>query len=779
MYSHKAYLSWLVTLLATLFGGRASGADDRLPVPGTEVQQERTKLLRELYQKDWSNAKTDAEKSKMAEVLLDVAQKTGDDAAGRYVTLRVAKDTAVQAGNAEVALKAVDLMCQGFDVNGAEICRDVVQQLRAKKLNLSDKIQLSYALVEKAKSVARDSTRKNEMILLAKDLMIETDNVTGAIEAVRQMESISPSRSVALQFDTLKRMAIATSSAETKAAVSRAALQLIPIAISAEQFETAKQSLGLAREMAIRKDDKFVAATGSLESRISALLQLQTEYAQANAVLATQPTDPNANTTVGRYVCYVKGEWGLGLHHMAAGSDAKSQNAAKGELSNPANPSELMAVADAWYSVAQEEKRELAVAIWKHAQKWYQKATPTATGLSQTKVERRLADITKQLKDAEPELDAESESVLLATLRLNPLIKNRELFASGGNDESEKAVAAALHWLARHQMADGAWSLDEYTKKCTDATCTGHGANDADAAATALGLLPFLAAGHTHQSRSIYSQNVQRGLYWLMSHQKPDGDCTAGARGQKMYTHGLCAMALCETAAMVPTDQAVKGAAQKAINFILAAQNPGTGGWRYQPGDSGDTSVVGWQLCALKVAEAAQLKISPKGFDGAKKWLDSCAHGNNKELFSYTPESGATPTMSAVGLLCSQYLTTAKPGAAKTQAGLDYLMKNSPDATKNKRNAYYLYYATQVMHNVPGPQWDDWNQQMRRNLVESQEKNGCAAGSWSPDKPTKDQWGMAGGRLMVTSLSCLTLEVHYRYPRLFPVSAAARNAKAE
>ena len=37
------------------------------------------------------------------------------------------------------------------------------------------------------------------------------------------------------------------------------------------------------------------------------------------------------------------------------------------------------------------------------------------------------------------------------------------------------------------------------------------------------------------------------------------------------------------------------------------------------------------------------------------------------------------------------------------------------------------------------------------------------AGSWDPHKPEPDAWGNQGGRLMVTSLSALTLEVYYRY----------------
>jgi hypothetical protein len=96
--------------------------------------------------------------------------------------------------------------------------------------------------------------------------------------------------------------------------------------------------------------------------------------------------------------------------------------------------------------------------------------------------------------------------------------------------------------------------------------------------------------------------------------------------------------------------------------------------------------------------------------------------------------------------------------------GKDFLMQNLPDA--GPFDTYYTYYATQVMHNLTGPDWDSWNRKMRKTLIDSQCHEGCATGSWNP---AGDIWGgkEAGGRVFVTSLRCLTLEVYYRYLPLY------------
>jgi hypothetical protein len=117
--------------------------------------------------------------------------------------------------------------------------------------------------------------------------------------------------------------------------------------------------------------------------------------------------------------------------------------------------------------------------------------------------------------------------------------------------------------------------------------------------------------------------------------------------------------------------------------------------------------------------------------------------------------------MSAVGLLCRQYLGTPRPNPNLIN-GVKKLMKTPPTG----KNIYYEYYATQVMHHMGGEYWDKWNDKdnkkgMRDLLIGLQDRDG----SWNP---AGDPFGQPGGRIMKTSLSLLTLEVYYRHTPLFP-----------
>ena len=231
-----------------------------------------------------------------------------------------------------------------------------------------------------------------------------------------------------------------------------------------------------------------------------------------------------------------------------------------------------------------------------------------------------------------------------------------------------------------------------------------------------------------------------------------------------MYSHGLAAITLCEAYAMT-NDRDLMMPAQAALNFIVYAQDPIGGGWRYSPRTPGDTSVVGWQVMALKSGHLAYLNV-PKGTVlGAIKFLDT-VQMNSGAYYGYTtPAKRSTTT--AVGLLCRMYLGWKREHGA-LQEGVEYLAQTGPDP----HNMYYNYYATQVMRQVGGERWDEWNSKMRDPLVAAQEKAGPAQGSWFF---AGGHGADRGGRLYNTSLSTMILEVYYRHMPIYQDQATTED----
>ena len=129
--------------------------------------------------------------------------------------------------------------------------------------------------------------------------------------------------------------------------------------------------------------------------------------------------------------------------------------------------------------------------------------------------------------------------------------------------------------------------------------------------------------------------------------------------------------------------------------------------------------------------------------------------------------------MTAEALLMRQYLGWRRehPNLIAGAGGLScgrICPRSGHGARPMRRDAYYWYYATQVMFQMQGGYWRDWNTQLSKMLTASQARTGPLAGSWDPSGPVvADRWGAAGGRLYVTSMQLLMLEVYYRHLPLY------------
>jgi len=390
-----------------------------------------------------------------------------------------------------------------------------------------------------------------------------------------------------------------------------------------------------------------------------------------------------------------------------------------------------------------------------------------------------------------------------------------------GTKATEAAVLASLKWLARHQEFSGEWKPDTFQEQCKGGRCGGPGAteaaqeqqsiltpfkarnpNDCDVpeetvavahsdcttGVTGLALLAFLGAGYGPQSKETYPDPVnpgrvhdfglivRRGIQSLMSHQDPEG--CIGERGMKyMYNHTIAGLALVEAYAMTGSPL-IKGAAQKAVDFTVAAQNPGKG-WRYSAkcGDN-DSSVTGWAVQMLRAAELADLSFPKSAYDGALSWYSEAAElggyyqvGYNARATGKVYNPGTNEqfdhhaTMTACGIL-SRLLIARRKGELAF-GGFNLLVADLPEWRTNKIDFYYWYYGTMALFQYDGPDgpaWRKWSEQIKFMLPPNQKtaKDGCKSGSWDPDN---ERWGHQGGRVYVTAINALTLETYYRYPK--------------
>lgn len=407
----------------------------------------------------------------------------------------------------------------------------------------------------------------------------------------------------------------------------------------------------------------------------------------------------------------------------------------------------------------------------------------------------------------------------------------------GGTRESEAAVELSLKWLSSMQSTDGHWDAEAHgagqVKVDENGVPRDYAGRDADTGITALVTLAFLGAGYTHE-QGKYAINVDDALAWLIAQQDTEGSL-AGDAGKyaRMYCHAMATYALAEALGMqensitaplidpeslAVSDSLAQGAASlimkqsgllpfvpvaltnivsnaaaekmsyslrkvddlrlrsallKAVTYTISQQDPGSGGWRYLPGQEGDVSMFGWQMMSLKSAAIAGVQINSRVLERMDEFLNSVRQGQHGGLFGYRrsvringrQSEPVTPVMTAEALFCQQMLGYKRDSATSREA-VDYLLQNTPQLSK--LDMYYWYYGTLALYQFGGEPWDQWNRIVRDTLTNQQRTDGRFAGSWDPTGP----WGRYGGRLYSTALSTMTLEVYYRLLPLYRMNAA-------
>lgn len=377
----------------------------------------------------------------------------------------------------------------------------------------------------------------------------------------------------------------------------------------------------------------------------------------------------------------------------------------------------------------------------------------------------------------------------------------------GGPPKVDPQPTAALEWLADHQNVEGYWSATtfdtdskrENAKRTYNCEFVRPGEREGDkgweqtvdVGLTGLALLAFTTSGFDHKSGQ-FRENVRRAILYLRKVQANDGCFGTRQDDHFVYNHAICTMALAEVYGL-SLDAILRPIVEKAVDFMVRAQNPGMG-WRYDIArGTNDSSVTGWMVLALHTCEYVGIHFDKsKVYEGAANWFDMvtvdvngyprCGYDSPGSACSRLRSAADTyeqvPSMDAIYIMSMVFMGKSEVGDSKVRALARGCVEREslPQWKLEKLDLYYWYYASLALYQVGGSAWQQWNTQVKKVLMdhqrgwhESDVKSGLTHkdkldehGSWD----AVDAWSACGGRVYSTAMGVMILESVKRYEKL-------------
>ncbi|OGV58449.1 MAG: hypothetical protein A2X45_17695 [Lentisphaerae bacterium GWF2_50_93] len=157
------------------------------------------------------------------------------------------------------------------------------------------------------------------------------------------------------------------------------------------------------------------------------MLVLKKEYALVAGSfekLKTVPDDPAANSAVGKFYCFTRGNWEKGLPLLAKGQDEKMKQLAGDELKNSVEVPEMTKLADGWWALSEERDYRLNQnELRRRACFWYDKLLPSLASLEKIKVEKKIELACSSFGIKRSSLNLPKGAVLAFNFEKNTIVK--------------------------------------------------------------------------------------------------------------------------------------------------------------------------------------------------------------------------------------------------------------------------------------------------------------------------------------------------------------------
>lgn len=278
------------------------------------------------------------------------------------------------------------------------------------------------------------------------------------------------------------------------------------------------------------------------------------------------------------------------------------------------------------------------------------------------------------------------------------------------NKEAEKAIDAALGYLAKEQHDDGSFGTAQYT---------------GEVGITSLGGLALLSRKRGVKDED-FDKAVDKAVRFVLKQEDKD---TAGffhnrqaAVHGPMYGHGFAMLFLADAHAASKDkklQKEIKDALERAVKLLLNSQSR-EGGWRYQPRSAdADISVTACQVLGLRAARDLGIDVPKANLDKAIDYIKRCQDPNSGG-YRYQSFGGAPGFARTSAGLASLNRLGVKDGDA-VKKGMDYVQKQKGIKAFEWEihYSYGHYYAAKTMWYAGDREWQAWYPAARDELLKS------------------------------------------------------------
>ena len=178
---------------------RLPAAAKRLPIPDAATRQDAEKQVREIYKKEFAEARTAEQKMTLAEKLSTLGLESKDDATARFVLMQLACQTYAEVGGLDKAIDVAEQMREHFDVDLTSVKTYILQTVLDSQRPDAAGSSAQQQVVKAAMQLADDAVLNDEFDAAVRCVKLATS-------AARKTKDTALVREVAVRGRVIDRL---------------------------------------------------------------------------------------------------------------------------------------------------------------------------------------------------------------------------------------------------------------------------------------------------------------------------------------------------------------------------------------------------------------------------------------------------------------------------------------------------------------------------------------------------------------------------------------------